>query len=159
VGKDDTSLKELGGYWGEKVVLKATQLGVGSCWYANGVKKDLLGIAKDEKFLIVIVLGYAAKEGKAHSSKPLEKLYHINDGSEAPEWFLAGVKAAQLAPTANNQQKFRFTLLENSNVRAESLGGAFSGIDLGIVKYHFEIGAEPHKFTWGGTQGDGCLVF
>jgi nitroreductase len=148
VGKNDASLEELGGFWGEKVVLKATQLGLGSCWFAMGVKKDLLKITKDEKFLIVIALGYAVKEGKAHSSKPLENLYHIADGSSVPEWFIAGVKAARLAPTANNQQKFKFTLMGNSSVKAESLGGAFSGIDLGIVKCHFEIGAETQNFTW-----------
>ena len=148
IGKNDASLEELGGFWGERVVLKATQLGIGSCWFAMGVKKDLLKINKDEKLLIAIALGYAAKEGKAHSSKPLENLYHIEDGSGTPEWFIVGVKAAQLAPTATNQQKFKFTLMENSGVKAESLGGAFSGIDLGIVKCHFEIGAEPQNFTW-----------
>ena len=148
VGKNNGSLEELGGYWGEKVVLKATQLGLGSCWFAMGVRKDLLEISREEKFLIVVALGYAAKEGKAHTSKPLEKLYSIQDGSSAPEWFMAGVKAAQLAPTANNQQKFKFILQNDGNVRAESLGGMLSGIDLGIVKCHFEIGAGPHSFKW-----------
>ncbi|MCL1880227.1 MAG: hypothetical protein FWF71_06410 [Actinomycetia bacterium] len=43
-----------------------------------------------------------------------------------------------------NQQRFLFTLLgdrgDDDLVRAESLGGPFSAVDLGIVKYHFEIG-------------------
>ena len=48
-----------------------------------------------------------------------------------------------LAPTAMNQQKFLFTLSKDS-VKATSLGGFYSKVDLGIVKYHFEI-ASGHK--------------
>jgi nitroreductase len=148
VGKGDENLDELGGYWGEGVVLRATQLGIGSCWFAMGAKKDLIKIAPEEKLLIVVAMGYAAQEGKDHSSKPLEKLYSIYGGGEAPGWFIAGVTAAQLAPTARNQQKFRFSLTSDGSVKAESLGGAFSRIDLGIVKRHFEIGASPQGFSW-----------
>jgi hypothetical protein len=78
----------------------------------------------------------------------LEKFYSIPNGIGAPDWFIAGVKAAQLAPTANNQQKFMFTFMGDNSVRAESLGGAFSQIDLGIVKCHFEIGVSPQAFRW-----------
>jgi nitroreductase len=151
IGKDDSSLEELGGYWGEQVVLKATQLGLASCWFAMGVKKGLLEIAPGEKYLIVVALGYAGKDGTPHSSKPLERLYSVADGSAAPGWFMEGVKAAQLAPTAKNQQKFRLALLEDGSVCAESLGGSFSGIDLGIVKCHFEIGVGAHSFEWVAT--------
>ena len=45
-----------------------------------------------------------------------------------------------LAPTAVNQQKFLITLADG-NVSAKSLGGFYSAIDLGIVKYHFETGS------------------
>ena len=47
------------------------------------------------------------------------------------------MEAVSLAPTAVNQQKFFFEL-KNGNVTAKSLGGFYSQIDLGIVKYHFE---------------------
>lgn len=57
-----------------------------------------------------------------------------------PDWFKSGMEAAMLAPTAVNQQKFRITL-SGDTVKAESLGGFYSKVDLGIVKYHFEIGA------------------
>jgi nitroreductase len=148
VGKDDGNLDELGGYWGEKVVLEATRLGIGSCWFGFGAKKDLIEIAPGEKLLIVAAMGYAAQEAKDRSSKPLEKLCSIPSGVEAPDWFIAGVKAAQLAPTALNKQNFKFTLINGDSVMAESLGGVFSRVGLGIVKRHFEIGASPQSFSW-----------
>ena len=47
-----------------------------------------------------------------------------------------------------NQQKFRFQL-EDSVVRATPGRGFYTKIDLGIAKYHFELGAAPTPFTWG----------
>jgi len=57
------------------------------------------------------------------------------------------VEAALLAPTAVNQQKFRFTLSDRT-VKAEATGGFSSRVDLGIVKYHFERGAGTEHFRW-----------
>ena len=149
VGKDNAVLEELGGYWGEKLVLRATQLGLGSLWFGMGSKKEMVAIARDERLLISIILGYAAKaSGSPRKTKPAERLYLIENGNEPPEWFLAGIRATQLAPTARNQQCFRITLLEDGKVKAESLGGMMANIDLGIVKCHFEIGAGTDNFAW-----------
>ena len=57
------------------------------------------------------------------------------------------MEAVLLAPTAINQQKFMITL-ENGKVAAKSTGGFYSKVDLGIVKYHFEIGAATDNFLW-----------
>ena len=57
------------------------------------------------------------------------------------------MEAALLAPTAMNQQKFVFTLNGNQ-VSAKAGLGFYSKIDLGIVKYHFEIGAGENTFQW-----------
>lgn len=65
----------------------------------------------------------------------------------APEWFQKGVEAALLAPTAMNQQKFMFSL-SGKTVSAKAGMGFYSKIDLGIVKYHFEIGAGKENFNW-----------
>ena len=71
-----------------------------------------------------------------------------------PSWFRNGVEAALLAPTAVNQQKFSFEYLGMSNnrhqVRAKrgfSIIG-YTKMDLGIAKYHFEIGAGNADFDW-----------
>ena len=64
-----------------------------------------------------------------------------------PDWFEKGVEAALLAPTAMNQQKFVFVRKGNA-VSAKAKAGFYSKIDLGIVKYHFELGAGRDNFHW-----------
>ena len=66
----------------------------------------------------------------------------------APLWFTEGVKGALLAPTAVNQQKFKFILHENNVVEAVPGVGFYAKVDLGIAKYHFELFAGKENFTW-----------
>ncbi len=66
---------------------------------------------------------------------------------EIPAWFRSGMEMAMLAPTAKNQQKYLFAL-SNGAVEIQDLGGSFSRIDIGIVKYHFEAGAGNENFRW-----------
>lgn len=66
---------------------------------------------------------------------------------DAPPWFLDGVDAALLAPTAMNQQKFMISL-DNGKVGIRRTGGMYSDVDEGIVRYHFEIGAGKENFEW-----------
>lgn len=93
----------------------------------------------------MLSLGYGATQGAAHKSKPMETLCPA--AGAMPEWFRRGMEAAMLAPTAMNQQKFTISLSGNT-VTAKSSGGFYSKTDLGIVKYHFEIGAGKECFTW-----------
>ena len=139
-GPDTDDLLPLCGYFGERIVLFAETLGLSTCWIAGSykkrnVKKRLNG---DEKLAAIISIGYAAKAGKPHKSKTYEKVTETT--GPVPDWFRAGVEAALLAPTAINQQQFCFTLHDGeASVRA--LAGPYARIDLGIVQYHFEIGA------------------
>ena len=135
------------GYYGERLVLKATQLGLDSCWVAMTFRRGKCGavVAPGEKLVCVAALGYGETHGVPHKSKPLEAV--CGTRGELPDWFRSGVEAALLAPTATNQQKFLLTL-EGDTVKAESTGGFYSKVDLGIVKYHFEIGAGKEYFTW-----------
>ena len=68
----------------------------------------------------------------------------------APQWFKDGMEAALLAPTAINQQKFKFILHEGNKVETKTLFSmaGYTNIDLGIVKYHFEVAAGKENFTW-----------
>ena len=56
------------------------------------------------------------------------------------------MRAAMLAPTATNQQKFRFELLEDGNLKISRGLGFYSKMDLGIVKCHFELGSGKKIF-------------
>ena len=140
VGKKDSELEEKCGYYGEKLVLKAQTLGLNTCWVGLTYHKNksAMVINQGEKLCIIIALGYGITQGKERKSK---KIYDVVDEiHNKPEWFINGVTAALKAPTAVNQQKFRF-LLKGKTVTVETKKGPYSQIDKGIVKYHFEIGA------------------
>ena len=84
-------------------------------------------------------------QGVPHKSK---RPYQVsNYEGEAPEWFNNGVQAALLAPTALNMQAFTITGKGNT-VSLTYKSGPMSGIDKGIVKHHFELGAGKENFEW-----------
>ena len=147
IGKKGPDLEEACGYYGERLVLKAQQLGLNTCWVAMTYSKirSAFSVGEGEKLCIVISLGYGKTQGVPHKSKAIEKMAKT-DGP-APDWFTSGVEAALLAPTAMNQQKFQFTLTDDKvSVRAGA--GFYTKIDLGMVRYHFEAGAGKEHFTW-----------
>ncbi|MBQ4585955.1 MAG: nitroreductase [Clostridia bacterium] len=130
------------GYYGEKIVIYAQQIGLNTCWVALTYSKGKLNLRleKGEKFYLLISIGYGRHRGLPRKSKPMEDLCRVN--GEMPEWFKNGMDFAMRAPTAINQQRFMITLLENGEVEAKSFFGPCHKIDLGIVKYHFELGAK-----------------
>lgn len=140
VGKKSPKADETLGYYGEQLVLKAQELGLNTCWVALTHGKSRAVIRKGEKSVCLIALGYGASQGVAHKSKPLEELCDAPEKS--PEWFRIGMKAAMLAPTAMNQQKFRFALQSDGTVKASCGKGFYTKLDLGIVRYHFEAASE-----------------
>lgn len=150
VGKKSRELDEKLGWYGERVVLLAQMLGLNSCWvgltFSRGQAKKNILVDKGEELRAVIALGYGKTQGVEHESRPLRECCRAS--GTMPEWFGRGMKAAMLAPTAVNQQRFRFTLLPDGSVKAESLGGAYSKVDLGIVKYHFAQLAGEENFVW-----------
>lgn len=147
IGKKGTDLEEKCGYYGERLVLRAQQLGLNTCWVAMTYTKikTAFSLEKGEKLCIVIALGYGETQGVAHRSKSFDQVARAE--GEIPAWFRNGVKAALLAPTAMNQQKFQF-ILDGDKVRAKPGIGFYAKIDLGIAKYHFELGADKPGMKW-----------
>ncbi len=147
VGKKEAGLEEKCGYYGEKIVLRATELGLNTCWVAGTYrkKKAAATVAEGEKLLIVIAIGYGEDNGAPRKTKSIEQLSRA--GGPLPDWFHRGVEAAQLAPTAINQQKFLFEL-NGDTVKATAGNGFFTKIDLGRAKDHFEIGAGEGGWKW-----------
>ena len=141
IGKKSKNLDELCGYYGEKLVLKAQQLGLNTCWVAMSYKKipSAFTINKSEKLVVVISIGYGKNKGKNHKSKTIEEVSNVS--TNTPEWFKNGVELALLAPTAMNQQKFKI-VYNNDTVTLKAGIGMYTKLDLGIIKYHFEIGAN-----------------
>lgn len=125
------------GYYGEQIVLKAQELGLNTCWVAMTHGKSKAQIDKGEKLVCLISLGYGKTAGAAHKSKKLSEV--CNYKKDMPEWFLSGMEAALLAPTAMNRQKFYFELLPDNSIKITCGKGLYTKLDLGIVKYHFEV--------------------
>lgn len=147
IGKSSPALDESCGYYGEQLVLQAQMMGLNTCWVKLTYKKipDAYQIRPGEELVIVIAIGYGMNEGKPHRSKPMEAL--CGAASEMPDWFRSGMDAVLLAPTAVNQQKFQFHL-DGNTVTATAPKGPCTDIDLGIAKYHFEVGAGSENFRW-----------
>ena len=154
VGKKGADLDERVGYYGEQLVLLAQTLGLNTCWVGLSYRKvpEAYNVGKDEKLACMIALGYGETQGVSHKIKTIEQVSNASDLT--PAWFKRGVEAALLAPTAVNQQKFSFEYVGMSNnrhlVRAKkgfSMIG-YTKMDLGIAKYHFEIGAGKVNFEW-----------
>ena len=140
VGPDDDSLEERIGYYGEKLVLFAQELGLNTCWAGTFNKKNINAqVDQGERLVISIAIGYGTDQGKERRSKTAEQV--IDAKGDRPEWFDKGVEMALLAPTAINQQKFVIKLNEDESVSFIDKGGPYSKVDIGIVRCHFEIGA------------------
>ena len=140
VGKDDASLDQRVGYYGEKLVLYAQQIGLNTCWTGTFNRKNISADVPDgERLVISIAIGYGKDSGRARKSKNKEQV--TDAPSDRPEWFEKGVELALLAPTAINQQKFLIKLEGDGSVDFIDKGGVLSQVDLGIVKCHFEIGS------------------
>lgn len=149
VGNKNEMTEEKCGYYGQKIVLTAQQLGLNTCWMAMSFSKSKLKnaitIKPGEKLIMVIALGYGESQGVPHQSKPLESISNLTP--ESPTWFRNGVIAAQLAPTAMNQQKFMLKV-NGHKVQALPGSGFYTKVDLGIVKYNFEVGAGNSGWEW-----------
>ena len=153
-GKKAEDLDERIGYYGEHLVLLAQALGLNTCWVGLSYSKvpGTYVLEEGEKIACYIAIGYGETQGVGHKIKTVEQVSNASDIT--PSWFKKGVEAALLAPTAVNQQKFSFEHVGVKNnchlIRAKkgfSMIG-YTKMDLGIAKYHFEIGAGEVNFEW-----------
>ena len=153
-GKRADDLDERIGYYGERLVLLAQTIGLNTCWVGLSYKKipDTYVLEEGEVIKAYIAIGYGETQGSGHKIKTVEQVSNASDIT--PSWFKKGVEAALLAPTAVNQQKFSFEHVGVKNnrhqIRAKkgfSMIG-YTKMDLGIARYHFEIGAGEVNFDW-----------
>ena len=153
-GRKADDLDERVGYFGEQLVLFAQMLGLNTCWVGLSYTKVANTYVLDdgEKIACYIAIGYGETQGVKHKIKTLEQVSNVNDIT--PSWFRKGVEAALLAPTAVNQQKFSFEYagMKDGRHKVRAKKGfsmiGYTHMDLGIAKYHFEIGAGKEIFDW-----------
>ena len=147
-GKDRADLDEKLGYCGADLCLYAQTLGLNTWWVGGmfsgkGAMKHLE--TKDVRVNGVIAIGYGQTQGVPHKSKTAAEISQYNGA--APQWFLDGVEALLCAPTALNKQPY-MVRGDGDRVSLTAGEGHFAGIDLGIGKYHFEVGAGKDNFQW-----------
>ncbi|MCD8189827.1 MAG: nitroreductase [Clostridiales bacterium] len=148
-GPDTTDVDEKLGYSSADLMLYAQTLGLNTWWVGGmysrkGARKNSTA-GDNAKIIGVVIVGYGETQGVPHKSKAAEAVASY-EGS-APGWFQAGVSAALLAPTAMNHQGFTIQGVGNQ-VSMTYAKGSFDRADLGICKYHFELGAGKENFKW-----------
>ena len=155
-GKKGDYLDEKIGYYGEQLVLLAQTLGLNTCWAGVSYSKipGTYELEDGEKIGCYIALGYGQTQGSGHKVKDDREISNASDLT--PKRFKKGVDSALLAPTAVNQQKFYleyvgfkgFSKLPKVAAKPVFSMIGYSKMDLGIIKYHFELGAGKENFEW-----------
>lgn len=145
----DVAADEAIGYWGQKIVLAAQDMGFNTCWCALcSRRKSRAVVAPGKKIRLVIAVGHGKTQGFSRKTKSVEALSSV-ECAKAPAWFAATMEAAQLAPTAMNNQNFKITLLsDGKTVRIDAPQSGLNVIDEGIVRCNFEIAANEAGADW-----------
>lgn len=164
-GKTIPHLREAIGYYGELIVLECTEMGLGTCWIAGTYDKEECGkqihLGDNEELTSIVTVG-CVKQDKTLKEKAISIATHsgkrkkfeelITPPSGLPDWVVKGVEAVMKAPSAVNKQPVSFTY-ENGTVKASVENKeSHQGIDLGIARAHFELGARG-----AGSQGKWIL--
>lgn len=159
------------GYDFEHIILKATDLGLSTCWMAMSYNVEqinkALQVTSSEQVVMLSPLGFSAKETvfqrftrkaiKADQRKPFNELFYRNDfdhpitDQEVGHYELP-LQLLRLGPSAGNAQPWRVILTKGQldfYVRPKKMYKDrkdqridLSYNDMGIAKYHFELGAE-----------------
>ena len=115
------------GYVLEKIILKATSLGLGTCWMGGTFRKSvfskMISLKKDEILPAVIAIGYVDDKQrrldnvvrglvKASRRRPWELLFYSENfetplTKEAAEPFSVPLEMLRLAPSASNRQPWK----------------------------------------------------
>lgn len=153
------------GYLLEHLVLKATEMGLATCWlgYFNTDYFKEIKLAADEILPAVCVVGYAAEKGFSSSRRKWESLFFIKDFKTSMSAIVAGnysepLDMLRMAPSAGNLQPWRVVKEKNKNVfhffkkrlDREYEKRKLHNVDIGIAMCHFELAAKKNELegTW-----------
>ncbi len=157
--ESDEFRMEKEGYYGEKLVLEATLLGLGTCWVGTNYDRASCAckIGPEQTLDCVITVGYV-EEALSIKEKMMARMMGKNKKSveelcsvtgKAEPWFVSGMHAVEKAPSTRNLQPVHFTCKDETVRAAVEDMKDRQPIDLGIAKLHFEIGAGDGNWQWG----------
>lgn len=161
--KNIQNYKQKLGYYGEMIVLEATELGLSTCWiggtYSKSECENYINVKSDEELICIIALGYADKDltikekvvkNLNRKNKKIEDML-VHKTNDVPSWILSGVEYALEAPSAVNKKPVIYEFNDN---RVEAIiskpNHGYEDVDLGISMLHFELGAlkEGYRGNW-----------
>lgn len=142
------------GYLMQQLVLQLHTLGIGSCYQGGArLKEEKEG---DLKLMMILAFGYPAEalERKRSEFKRMELKKLVRANAPVGKTAKKLLEPARLAPSALNQQPWRFVVTENRIhlfVRRPGLVGYQKQLDknlfsAGIALSHMMIAAEEHWF-------------
>ena len=139
-------LREMVGYYGERLVLEATALGLGTCWVGGTFDKKALSVPEHEELVCVVPAGPVRSEGTwkeklirgvtHRKSKTVEELLQADRPID--DRLRRAMELVRLAPTARNGQKVTFLLKDESITAHVPDDYHLDLVDLGICKLHLE---------------------
>jgi nitroreductase len=168
------------GYVMEHLVLKAAELGIGTCWagyYDPYVIKDVK-IDEDQAIPAVIIVGYASDQQtllekiarfviRASRRHDWDKQFFLGDFTTSLSMGEAGpyseaLELLRLAPSSGNTQPWRIVKERNKNIyhffkKVVNQGYEeikLHDIDIGIAMCHFELGAAKNGLKAHWTRED-----
>ena len=174
VAPTDYAMESLG-YIFELLVLKLTDMGIGTCWMGGTFKreafKSAFSMAENDRFPIMTPIGYYTEKNslteglmrrmvKANQRKPFEELF-FNSNFETPlrkedsGSYQDALTNVQLGPSASNKQPWRivkdgdhFHFYEyKSPGYSRAFGYDIQRIDMGIALAHFELTLKESDIT------------
>lgn len=166
------------GYLFEKIILKATDLGLQTCWLGGTFKKSdfekSMDLAENEQIVMVSPLGYKKEKMRmletamrkfagSDNRKPWNELFFDRESTipltkENAGLFSTPLEMVRLAPSASNKQPWRvmkegdlfhFFLCRTKGYWATAFD--MQKNDIGIAMCHFELSVEELKL-WGKWQ-------
>jgi nitroreductase len=170
--KDGPLAMEDYGYCKEKLILQATQLGLGTCWlggtFQRGKFAQAIGLREGELLPSISPVGYPAQQKSmtekmmrwgvgAGKRKPWSDLFFAGNFSQPltqaqAEKYAEAMENLRLAPSAGNKQPWRILRDTKQNIFHFYLSSDFvynslmpvslQKIDMGIAMCHFALTAQ-----------------
>lgn len=156
MGTDSTEESQLSlGFRMEQVVLKATSIGLGTCWIAATFKgttfADAAEFPADTPLQVVMPVGYPAEKKSmkeklmratlgSSKRKPMSDLFIVSEGSE----FYKPLEMMRLAPSSTNSQPWRGEVDGDTVYFYYENKSEASILDLGIGLSHFYLAAKEN---------------
>ncbi|MHB1276002.1 MAG: nitroreductase family protein [Candidatus Humimicrobiaceae bacterium] len=171
IDRDEKKVEAFGHYF-EKIILYATDIGLGTCWLGGSFSRSdfeqKVNLSSNELIPIVSPVGYARSRRKimdsvvrtianSNNRKPWNEIFFDTNSSSPLAQSSAGeyklpLEMVRIAPSASNKQPWRiimdkdgynFYLLRTKGYKLRNFDIQRS--DLGIVMCHFELAVKELK--------------